>query len=93
MTLSISAPDPTFLSTVAALCFDGGYQGDTNDSEAMLLFAKEHLVTLLGDKNRKFAEHQIRQAAALATEAHVAAAHAAIAATRPTVVITVETVE
>lgn len=86
-TVSISAPDATFDATVDALCFTGGYSGDPLDSVAKLEFAKEQLVLMLGDKNREYAQRQIRQAAAVTTETQIQAAFAQIAATRDTVVV------
>ncbi len=89
MTLTISAPDNTFKQTVESLCFCGGYSGNADDDAAKLEFAKEQLITLLGDKNREYAQRQIRQAAAAAVEVQINQAHAAIAATRESIVVTV----
>lgn len=77
-TLTLSAPDEIFDQTVDALCFTGGYGGDT---EGKLAFAKEQLITILGDVTRQHAQQQIRQSAQQQIQASIEAAHAAIAVT------------
>lgn len=84
-TLIITAPDAIFDQTVTALCALGGYSdGDP------LEFAKEQLVSLLGDKVREYAGQQIRRAGQDKIQATIQAAHAEIAKTRPEIVVDIK---
>lgn len=87
-TLTITAPDDIFDQTVDALCFTGGYGGDT---EGKLAFAKEHLITILGDVTRQYAQQQIRQSAQRQIQESIEASHAAIAATYDVIAVDVIT--
>ncbi len=85
--LTITAPDEIFDQTVLALA--SGFTGEEADR---LEFAKEQLITMLADKVREYARQQIRNQAQATIEATVAAAFEQIAATRPDIQVTIDTV-
>ncbi len=91
-TLTVSAPDEIFDQTIEALCFTGGYNGDPTDADAKLAFAKEQVITLLGDANRQYAAQQIRKVAMAQAELAINSAFEQIMATHDSVVIDVVSV-
>ena len=85
--ITITAPDEIFDQTVLALTSE--FTGEEADR---LEFAKEQLILILGDKIREYARQQIRSQAQATVEATVAAAFEQIAATRPDIQVTIDTV-
>lgn len=91
--LTITSPDEIFNKSVDALAYLGGYVDVVDNNDALKLeFAKEQLITLLGDKVCEHTRQQIRTQAQATIEATVATAFEQIAATKPLIDVTIETV-
>lgn len=91
--LTITAPDEIFNQSVDALAYLGGYVDvDENNDTLKLEFAKEQLIATLGDKVIEYARQQIRKQAQVTIEATINTAFEQIAATRPSIIVDVETI-
>lgn len=91
--LTITAPDEIFNQSVDALAYLGGYVDvDENNDTLKLEFAKEQLITVLADKVREYTRQQIRKQAQVTIEATINTAFEQIAATRPSIIVDVETI-
>ena len=91
--LTITAPDEIFNQSVDALAYLGGYVDvDENNDTLKLEFAKEQLITVLGDKVREYARQQIRKQAQVTIETTINTTFEQIAATWPSIVVNVETI-
>lgn len=86
-TLSITGPDAVVDQAVEAIC---GLHGFTGEPAECVAFACNQVLILLGDQMRAYAEQQIRQQALATVAPAVEAAHAAIAAYRSSIEVTIE---
>lgn len=90
--ITITSPDEIFSKSVDALAYLGGYKDVVDDNDNLKLeFAKEQLITLLGDKVLEYTRQQIRTQAQTTIEATIITAFEQIAATRPSIDVTIET--
>lgn len=90
-TLTITAPEAVFDQTVQALAYKSG--NVTDDPVQMLEFAKEQLITELGDIAKNHVSFLIRRAATQQAEQAISAAADQITATRDSIQITVGTTD